>query len=282
MGFDFLKEASALTRKAGDIANSAKTAYADVQGVVGRVQAAKDTALGVLSDPLGALSSNVGFNSLDDLLGSLGVGGSGNSGGDFRIRLRAMKPDQVYGANDMENNILAMLYQTDGLLFPYTPTIDWNQSVDYATTSLTHTNQDFQSYKSTPSTTFRISGDFTVQNYREGQYMLAVIHFLRVVSKMHFGKLSKHPGMPPPVLLFSGYGDYMFNDLPVIVKDHAFSLGKDMDYVDIETASGVARLPALLQISMTLVVQNTPKKLREEFDLDSFRTGKLMKSKGWI
>ena len=121
--------------------------------------------------------------------------------------------------------------------------------------------------------------------------MLACIHFLRVVSKMYFGKASfaepgsgepSLAGMPPPVLIFSGYGSYMFNDLPVIVKDHSYAFKPDVSYIDFEVNGDMIRLPSILDISIKLVVQNTPKRLKDEFDLDKFRTGELMKSKGWI
>jgi hypothetical protein len=194
---------------------------------------------------------------------------------------------QVYGPMDESgtSNVLGILHSTNGMLFPYTPSIEWGQSVDYTSTSLTHSNQDFHTYKSTPSTSLRVSGEFTIQNKREAHYMIAVIHFLRVVSKMYFGLPTPgYPtGMPPPILIFSGYGNFMFNDLPVIIKEHGFSLGKDVDYLDIDVAGGRVRLPAILTISISLIVQNTPKKLREEFNLNKFRTGELMtKNKGWI
>jgi hypothetical protein len=130
-----------------------------------------------------------------------------------------------------------------------------------------------------------------VQNQKEGEYLLAVMHYLRVVSKMYFGEASfKAPstgqpslaGMPPPVLILHGYGDFMFNDLPVIVKDHSYSMKDNISYVDIKTAGGSVRLPSMMSISIKLVVQNTPKRNRKEFDLNQFRTGELMKKGGWI
>lgn len=216
------------------------------------------------------------------------VNSGADSEKDFRVKLRAQPAaiSQVYGENQPDN-ILAPLYITNGLLFPYTPIIDWGQQVEYKMTSLTHSNQDYYSYSNTPSTNIRVSGEFSVQNQHEGAYVLAVIHFLRTVSKMYFGKpINGYPsGMPPPVLLFSGYGNYMFNDLPVIVKEHSYSLTKDVDYLDVNLGNGnMARLPAAMTISMTLIVQNTPRKQREEFNLDKFRTGELMRNgnKGWI
>lgn len=202
----------------------------------------------------------------------------------LRVRIKAFptQAEAIYGPRG-GSNILSILHDTNGLMFPYTPSIEWTQGVEYKQMSFVHSNQDQYSYSNTPSTQIRVSGEFTVQNYREGQYMLAVMHLLRTISKMHFGKQDPNAGLPPPIMLFSGYGEYMFNDLPVIVKDHSYSLGKEVDYINVKTADGVARIPSLLTISMSLIVQNTPQQLRDEFDLEKFRTGELMaKSKGWI
>lgn len=242
-----------------------------------------------------ALTSAMG--DFGGLLGGDLFGGSPSTGtkpnistasGDMRLRIKAQTgmESQVYGpSGEGSGNILSILYDTNGFLFPFTPNIEWGQSVDYAVTTLVHANQDYQSYKSTPSTTIGISGELAIQNYRDARYMLAVIHYLRVVSKMYFGKgTGNYPtGMPPPILTLSGYGNYMFNDLPVIVKSHNFSLPKDVDYVDLSIYGGTVRLPLILNVTVSLVVQNTPKKQREEFNLDKFRTGDLMRSaKGWI
>jgi hypothetical protein len=211
---------------------------------------------------------------------------------DFRVRLspQSKAVNQIYGPPG-DDNILDPLRDTLGLMFPFTPAIGWSQAVNYKPTSLVHSNQDYQAYENTPSTSISVDGTFVIQNLKEAKYMLACIHFLRVVSKMYFGKASfKEPssgepslaGMPPPVLSFSGYGSYMFNELPVIVKDHSYSFKPDVSYIDFEVNGEMIRLPSILDISIKLVVQNTPKRNKDEFDLDKFRTGELMKSKGWI
>jgi hypothetical protein len=204
---------------------------------------------------------------------------------DFRVRIRAQtaaKPS-VYGPAG-SSNILNILYDTNGMLFPYTPTISWSQAVEYDALHFTHSNQDYYVYKNTPSTTIDVTGQFTLQNQREGEYMLACMHFLRTVSKMYFGQQNPQlAGLPPPVLLFSGYGNYMFNDLPVIVKSHSYSLDNTVDYVTVNTAGGSARLPSIITMQVQLIVQHTPQDMRTKFDLDQFRTGALMRNnKGWI
>jgi hypothetical protein len=210
---------------------------------------------------------------------------------DTRVRLRAMRGDsqmqQVYGDRTADN-ILSILYDTDGMMFPYTPTIGVSQAVEYRSAELVHTNGSIETYTRTPSVTLSVTADFSVQNQREGRYALACLHFLRTVSKMYFGETDKaagKAGLPPPVLIFQGYGNYMFNNLPVIVKSHSYSLDKSMNMVTVNTASGVAKLPALFSISMDLQVQQTPTAMRKEFSLDAFRTGALMRNgaaTGWI
>ncbi len=210
---------------------------------------------------------------------------------DTRVRLRAMRGDEqqreVYG-EDTPDNILRILYETDGLLFPYTPTIGFSQDVSYKNVGLVHTIGDIETYTRTPSVGLNVSATFTVQNQREGQYALAALHFLRTVSKMYFGETDKaagKAGLPPPVLIFTGYGNYMFDNLPVILKTHSYTLDKSMNMVTINTAQGTARLPSMFEVSMQLQVQQTPKAMRKDFSLDAFRTGALMsagKDTGWI
>ncbi len=273
--------------KVKNLANSAEDVISSTLG------SGISTVSSAISNPLSIIGGNspISKSGLSTETSTI----SGNTK-DIRVRLKAQderQARQVYGPNE-QNNILNILYETNGLLFPYTPVIDWSQEVEYAVMSLTHANQDFYSYKNTPSVSISVSGKFTVQNQREGEYLLAVLHFLRTVSKMYFGKQSdpnvvnRTPnqgvsGMPPPVLIFSGYGNYMFNELPVIVKNHAYSFSDDVDYIDIETAGGLARLPSIINLSLRLIVQNTPQRLRNDFDLDKFRTGESMRTdKGWI
>lgn len=222
-----------------------------------------------------------------------------NPATDTRVRLRAMigQETQIYGPAGDSDNLLSIMHPseegTNGLLFPYTPSITFGQTVNYKSLDLTHTNGGIDSYSGTPSVDIDVTGTFTVQNQREGQYALAVLHFLRTVSKMYFGEkdskstntTKNRAGLPPPVLIFSGYGNYMFNNLPVILVSHSYSLDKEANMVSISTASGLAKLPTKFDVQMKLKVQQTPRAMRKDFSLDEFRTGKLMRDStntGWI
>ena len=231
-----------------------------------------------------------------------------------RVRLRA-KPGAtatVYGSG-----LASILTDTNGMVFPYQPAITYQQEVTYQNIEMVHTNQDFLAYTRTPALKLQVDGEFSVQNQAEGRYALACIHFLRIVSKMWFGGSSMEArskqGTPPPVLLFDAYGQYMFNQLPVVVTQFSVTLPKDIDYVPVkigsngttaqpapqandiysamgminsnnvsrDTSIGYAWLPTLFGIQVQLTVQNTPQRLRS-FDMAKFRDGWLLKGGGWV
>lgn len=244
-----------------------------------------------------------------------------------RLRPKPMGAMQVYGSN----GLLQPLRNTNGMVWPYQPSITYNQPVDYTPMDLVHVNQELYAYTRTPSLKLNVTGPFTVQNQQEGIYALAAIHFCRVVTKMYFGQNDPNAGTPPPVLLFDAYGQYMFNQLPVLVAGFTVELPNDVDYVpvdltniqsyspaqaasnqpgfsqvqktpqltgytnianstlmstrlfrsDLTGGNGYVWLPAVFNLTVDLIVQNTPKRLRQ-FDLAKFTTGELMKEGRWI
>jgi len=150
-----------------------------------------------------------------------------------RVRLRP-KPaaaTTVYGGS----GLLQPLRATNGVVWPYQPTITWEQSVDYSSIDMVHVNQEILAYTKTPAAKFSVSGSFSVQNNQEGIYALAAIHFMRTCTKMYFGT-GADLGTPPPVLIFDAYGQYMFNQLPVIITNFSVELPNDIDYVPVDLA----------------------------------------------
>jgi hypothetical protein len=196
---------------------------------------------------------------------------------DNRIRFRPKKGDEedIYGEKD--DSVLYLLHETDGVYFPYTPQIDFSHRANYNPMSPTHANTDYYVYNNTPAIQISISGQFSAQNLAEAKYTLAAMHFFRTVTKMHFGKDDEWAGLPPPVLNLSGYGDFMFNDLSVIVTEFKMDLPPDVDYLEVEIGDSIAWVPALTTFAVTCVVQNTPAQQRDEFNFAEFASGKLMK-----
>jgi hypothetical protein len=146
----------------------------------------------------------------------------------FRISL-ASKADYFYMSDNP--GILAPLKHTNGVVFPYTPSVSVAYSAQYETTQVTHSNYKVYNYNSSSVDSISVTGDFTAQDAAEANYMLAVIHFFRSATKMFYGK-SSHRGVPPPLLYLSGFGQYQFDNHPVVLQSFTYSLPTDVDYIN--------------------------------------------------
>ncbi len=152
--------------------------------------------------------------------------------GDWRVRLRlAPGATYLYKDTDAKNGILAPLAASNGVVFPYMPTISTSYNANYDQTDLTHSNYRGQFYKSSYVGDIQISGDFTAQDTAEANYLLAVIHFFRTVTKMFYGAKDDFRGTPPPLVYLIGLGQYQFNNQPCVVRTFNYSMPNNCDYI---------------------------------------------------
>lgn len=153
---------------------------------------------------------------------------------DWRVRL-SLAPNANYLYKVQPSSaagILAPLAATDGVLFPYTPAITVNYAASYEPTDLTHSNYKMFSYKQSSVDQINITCDFTAQDTFEANYLLAVIHFFRSVTKMFYGQdQNPKPGTPPPLCYLSGLGAYQFDAHPIAITSFNYSLPTDVDYI---------------------------------------------------
>ena len=145
-------------------------------------------------------------------------------------RLRLSMPQSFRDNAQNESDLLAPLNKTNGLVFPFTPTVLVSQSANYQSIQPVHTNYPYYSYQNSQVDQMTITADFFVQNAAEARYWVACIHYLRSVTKMNFG-VDEQAGQPPPVVRLNGYGDFVFNNVPVIVNSFQFDMPKDVDYI---------------------------------------------------
>ena len=150
---------------------------------------------------------------------------------DWRVRLSlAPGADYLYRATDP--GILAPLRQTNGVLFPYTPTISVNYAANYEQSTIIHSNYKVYQYSNSSVDNITITCDFTAQDTREANYLLAVIHFFKSVSKMFFGQDSNpRAGTPPPLCYLTGMGNYQFSEHPLAITGFTYNLPNDVDYI---------------------------------------------------
>ena len=145
---------------------------------------------------------------------------------DWRVRLSIPNV-----ASFKASPLLSPLKQTNGLVFPFTPTIIVAHSANYQAITPTHTNYPYFAYQNSQVDQLVITGDFFVQNGFEAEYWVAALHYLRSATKMFYGGEAETLGAPPPVVKLNGYGDFIFNNVPVVVTNFTVDLPQDVDYI---------------------------------------------------
>lgn len=253
---------------------------------------------------------------------------------DWRVKL-SLAPGANYLYQDPNlapDSPLRPLLTSNGILFPYTPSIDTSYHATYDQVDLPHSNWRGYFYKNSYSGPLSIKCIFTAQDTFEANYVLAVIHFFRSVTKMFYGQDSQR-GCPPPLVFLTGLGQYQFNNHPLLVQDFTYSLPPDVDYiragipaqVGLNLAqrralqgpstsslfSGAQRLmnvflpkgatpagarnagsfnlggnsptyvPTKIDISVTLLPVQSRQQMSQQFSLQKFASGELLKGGFW-
>ncbi len=150
---------------------------------------------------------------------------------DWRVRL-SLSPDSNYLYKSSDPKILAPLVPTDGVVFPYTPAISVNYAASYEPVNVVHSNYRVNQYTNSYIDSVTINGDFTAQDTREANYLLAVIHFFRTMTKMFYGQ-DQDPkrGTPPPLCYLFGMGTFQFSAHPLAITGFSYNLPNDVDYI---------------------------------------------------
>ena len=151
---------------------------------------------------------------------------------DWRVRLQIPSgADAVYDSILANNELLAPLVPSRGIFWPLTPAVVIQHSANYNPLAQTHSNYPFQAYQNSQVDAMNIIGEFPVQNSDDAKHWVATVNFLRTITKMYFGKDQALKGNPPPIMHMSGYGDHMFQKVPVIVNTFNVELRPGIDYI---------------------------------------------------
>jgi hypothetical protein len=259
-----------------------------------------NSALNVL-DPSGVRLSIAklfkGGASTEAALGTLGknISFSGTTAiaNDWRVRISLPDANSLFYKE--AGSIQTILQRTNGVIFPYTPTITVAHNARYQEQALTHSNYKNYFYEGSDVAPITISGDFTVQNLDEGQYLLAAIYFFRSCTKMFVGN-DALAGNPPPIVYLDGYGDFYFPHVSCVVTSFSHTMPAEVDYVEIPYSPGLklfenngvaaalskqsVRLPTTSTLSVTVQPVYSRKNTHDNFTLTDFSKGKLLKGKG--
>ena len=196
---------------------------------------------------------------------------------DWRVRIEVPTPYR-------SSPVLAPLMETNNsMVFPFTPTIMLNHTADYSQLDPVHTNYPFPIYEKSYVNDIMISGDFFVETPDDAAYWVATVHFLRSITKMYYGQTS-NAGAPPPLCRLYGYGEYVFNSVPVVVSNFTMDMPADVDYIKttVPGASAESWVPVKSVAQVTLKPTYSRDTVRQ-FSMDNFiNGGYILDDKGFI
>jgi hypothetical protein len=237
---------------------------------------------------------------------------------DWRVRV-SLAPNSTYFYNDPNNSLLSPLITETGggtsavqnyiqqstinngqsgstrvgVVFPYSPQVQIQHTANYSQQKLTHNNYAQYFYDNSEVQAINITGDFSVQNINEGQYLLASIYFFRSCTKMFFGQdINPSAGNPPPIVYLNGYGQYYLPNVPCVVTSFSHTMPSDVDYMDIPEPGlqynpqntnyrlNSTRLPTTSSISLTLQPIYSRLAQSQGFSLADFAAGALVNPSG--
>ena len=159
---------------------------------------------------------------------------------DWRVRLQVPQGSPIETFFDFENNeLLKPLAASKGIFWPLTPAVVIQHSANYNALAQTHSNYPFQAYQNSQVDQMNIIGEFPVQNAEDAKHWVATVNFLRTATKMFFGQDDGDglKGNPPPIMHLFGYGDHMFNKVPVVINSFNVELRPGIDYISTKQSS---------------------------------------------
>jgi hypothetical protein len=213
---------------ASTTANSLYNGYRTAGGIIDNISNAKDVmgALRSINIPAGA-------EAIGDIMGAVSSF-SDDSSKDWRVRLSLCK-----WTSFNSSPALAPLKKAGGLIFPYTPQVDISSSAKYSQIQTTHSNYAMQAYQNSDPGTIKIMAPMYVEDTEQALYWIAMVHYLRSLTKMFTGSDIK-AGNPPPIVYFNGYGNYVFKNIPVVVTSMSVQLDNASDYISCSVSGNMA------------------------------------------
>lgn len=213
----------------------------------------------------GAEISTVGANTVtaEDVSGNIST--TTDSVDDWRVSLSLPPSLRVGGLLQPLQDI------GNRLVFPFTPSILYEAGANYNQIHPTHSNYPFNAYQNSQVSNITITGDFVNENQSDGKYYVAVLHYLKSMTKMFYGN-GANLGNPPPVCRLNGYGKHVLNNIPVVITTFTTDFPADVDYIQIEFPDGPSFVPAFAQITVQVAPQYS-RRIASQFNLTDFASG---------
>ena len=199
-------------------------------GDIGKI--VKNVGSGIFNRTLGRLTG-AGISSDSRIVQARAKWSGRSDKTDWRVRLQV--PDgPLTKFFDFNNNpLMQPLAPSQGIFWPLTPSMTIQHSANYNAMDQIHSNFPHQAYQNSQVDSINIIGEYPVQNAEDAKHWVATVNFLRTATKMFFGNDDGDglKGNPPPILHLSGYGDHMYNRVPVVVNTYNLELRQGIDYI---------------------------------------------------
>lgn len=200
-------------------------------GDVGKI--VKNVGTGIFNRTLGRLTG-AGISTDSRIVQARAKWSGRSDNTDWRVRLQV--PDgPLTKFFDFNNNpIMQPLAASQGIFWPLTPAVVIQHSANYNAMDQVHSNYPHQAYQNSQVDSMNIIGEFPVQNSEDAKHWVATVNFLRTATKMFFGSENGIDGLkgnPPPIMHLFGYGDHMFNKVPVVINTFNVELRPGIDYI---------------------------------------------------
>jgi hypothetical protein len=195
---------------------------------------------------------------------------------DTRVILRT--PKSYFGK--LTSGPGSEIQKNGGILFPYTPSISYDNQASYGNSNPLHSNYTQYFFKNSSISSITVSGKFTVQNEYDAKMWLSIVHLSRLLTKMPFGS-DAQAGSAPPVCRLDGFGNYVLANVPVAVTSFKFDLPDSVDYINVSDGDFINSMaPTVSTLSFTLIPMYSRNEIRN-FSVEKFRDGQLT-GKGYL
>ena len=200
-------------------------------GEIGKI--VKNVGSGIFNRTLGRLLG-AGISTDSRLVNARAKWSGRSDTTDWRVRLQVPEGPLTQFFDFKNNPLMQPLAASQGIFWPLTPAVVIQHSANYNAMDQVHSNYPHQAYQNSQVDSLNIIGEFPVQNSDDAKHWVATVNFLRTATKMFFGKedgLNGLKGNPPPIMHLFGYGDHMFNRVPVVINTFNVELRPGIDYI---------------------------------------------------
>ena len=204
---------------------------------------------------------------------------------DLRVKIRVPNSYLTSLTGGYSNELTNL----GGIIFPYTPSISYENKADYASTGPLHSNYSINFYQRSSVGNISITGKFTVQDERDAAIYLSTVHLLKALTKMRSGGSTgdRDSGSPPPVCRLDAFGEFMLENVPVAISSFRVELPDSVDYFTIGKGAtqnvrfGLTSVPTVSTIAITCIPMYSRDEM-QKFSVSGWLTNSKFRKSGYL